>query len=176
MTWWNLIRRLRRTHRPIRSFQHALHEARGVASTVDRGVQAVSVNKIIGSVGRWQNLRSDFLYRTGKAMTERYYRVSAAMVSGKMLPALDLYKLRWPTSESGEVRPSEYYVVDGHHRVAMARRLGQVYLDAHVTEYLVANQRTVEPVEAQTESRPLRRAALLSAKARNRAKLGGAGC
>jgi len=30
---------------------------------------------------------------------------------------------------------TEYYVVDGHHRVAMAKKLGQDFLDAHVVEY-----------------------------------------
>lgn len=30
---------------------------------------------------------------------------------------------------------TEYYVVDGHHRVAMAKKLGQDYLDAHVVEH-----------------------------------------
>jgi hypothetical protein len=28
-----------------------------------------------------------------------------------------------------------YYVVDGHHRVAAARSLGQLYVDALVTEF-----------------------------------------
>jgi hypothetical protein len=34
---------------------------------------------------------------------------------------------------------SEYYVVDGHHWVAMARKLGQDYFDAHVVEYQVGS-------------------------------------
>ena len=30
---------------------------------------------------------------------------------------------------------TQYYVVDGNHRVAMAKKLGQDYLDAHIVEY-----------------------------------------
>jgi CRP-like cAMP-binding protein len=133
-----LIQRFRRPHRPARSFLGALESAGGMVSRVDRGIKDVPVEKIVGSVGRWQNLRSDFLYRTGQAMTQRFYRVGQAMAAGKMLPPLELYKLRWPRGASGGAPPSEYYVVDGHHRVAMARRLGQDYLDAHVIEYTTA--------------------------------------
>src|SRR4051794_40654462 len=105
------------THRPMRGFGEALRDAGGVASRIDRGIHAVPTEKIVGSVGRWQNLRSDFLYRTGQAMTERFHRVGAAMAAGKVLPQLELYKLKRATRESGQAPPSEYYVVDGHHRV-----------------------------------------------------------
>ena len=38
-------------------------------------------------------------------------------------------------------------MVDGHHRVAMAKKLGQDYLDAHVVEYRVkgGSSATVPP-------------------------------
>ena len=42
---------------------------------------------------------------------------------------------------------TEYYVVDGHHRVAMAKKLGQDFLDAHVVEYRL-NQTGPPPPEA----------------------------
>ena len=40
-----------------------------------------------------------------------------------------------PMTSDRPVPVTEYYVVDGHHRVAMARKLGQDYLDAHIVEY-----------------------------------------
>jgi hypothetical protein len=99
-----------------------------------------------GSVGRAETLRSDFFYRRGKAMTARFHRVGQAMQEGKTLPPLELYKvIREPHAAS--VAPvSEYYVVDGHHRVAMARKLGQDFLDAHVVAYRLAG--TAEPAVA----------------------------
>jgi hypothetical protein len=122
-----ILRRLVRQHRPLRSFSEAVQEAGGISSGVDRGTVTVPTEQIVGSVSRWQNLRSDFLYRTGTAMTRRFLRIGELMAAGKELPAIDLYKLKGARSE--------YYVVDGHHRVAMARRLGQDFMDARVREF-----------------------------------------
>jgi CRP-like cAMP-binding protein len=154
---WRFLRQhLTRPHRGVRRFDQALERAGGVASRVDRGIRAVPTEQIVGSVSRWQNLRSDFFYKTGKAMTQRFYRVGAAMQAGKALPALELYKLlRRPSTPSGSPR-SEYFVVDGHHRVAMARQLDQHFLDAHVVEYRAAEP----PSEAQL-AHTLRRVQLL---------------
>jgi hypothetical protein len=135
-----LLNRLRRQHRGLRSFESAIRDAGGVSSAVDRGIVEVPWQKVVGSVGRSQNLRSDFFYRTGKAVTQRFIRIGEAMLAGKALPPLELYKLKpRQTVPGGEPQLSEYYVVDGHHRVAMARHLGQDFLDAHVVEYVGAN-------------------------------------
>ena len=133
---WQFLRsRLWRQHRNVKSFDQEAAQTGGVTSGLDRGIKTVSTEKIVGSVSRWQNLRSDFFYRTSPAVTERFRRVGRAMAEGKALPALELYKLKRRGTVPGESPPSEYYVVDGHHRVAMARKLGQDFLDAHVTEF-----------------------------------------
>jgi CRP-like cAMP-binding protein len=111
-----------------------------MAARVDRGILTVDVHKVVGSVSRWSNLRSDFFYRHGRAITQRFERVGQAMAAGKVLPPLELYKLRRRGARANEPQPSEYYVVDGHHRVAMARRLGQDFLDARVIEYTAGRQ------------------------------------
>jgi hypothetical protein len=142
MDWRDLWRRLLprgRRHGDVKRFDHELQAAGGIAGRADRGVETVPTEKIVGSVSRWQNLRSDFFYRSGE-VTARFVRVGEAMRAGKMLPPLELYKLK-PRRQAGtEERAggTEYYVVDGHHRVAMARKLGQDYLDAHVVEYRAA--------------------------------------
>jgi hypothetical protein len=46
---------------------------------------------------------------------------------GTVLPPIELYKLG-----------DRYYVVDGHHRVAASLSLGQLEIDAIVTEYTPA--------------------------------------
>ncbi len=48
-----------------------------------------------------------------------------SMKKRRFFPAIELYKVR-----------DEYYVVDGHHRVVVAKELGRLAIDAHVTEYL----------------------------------------
>jgi hypothetical protein len=130
VVWRFLLNLGRRQHRGVRSFEQAVRDAGGVASALDRGMTAVPTEKIVGSVSRSQNLRSDFFYRTGQAVTQRFYRIGLAMTAGKVLPPLDLYKLKsGPSAPGREPPPSEYYVLDGHHRVAMARMLGQDFLD-----------------------------------------------
>jgi hypothetical protein len=131
-----LLRRVR-PHGPVKSFEHEMHAGGGLLGRADRGVRTVETRKIVGSVGRAETLRSDFFYRRGRAMTDRFKRVGQALEHGIALPPLDLYKVTRRTDPRQAAPASEYYVLDGHHRVAMARKLGQDYFDAHVVEYQV---------------------------------------
>ncbi len=128
-----VLAKLRRQHRDARSFEDEAQAAGGIGGGHEIGSRTVPTSKIVGSVGRWQNLRSDFFYRTG-GVTQRFIRVGDAMRKGIALPPIQVYKLGRPPVK-GVLPPSEYYVVDGHHRVAMARKLGQDYLDAEVKEF-----------------------------------------
>jgi hypothetical protein len=143
MGFGELLARLfgRRTHRDVRSFDADVAAAGVLAGRVDKGFKEVPVDKIVGSVGRAHNLRSDFFYKTGQAVTARFRRVGQAMAEGKSLPPLELYKVKEPEQTSA------YYVVDGHHRVAMAKQLGQDALDAHVVEYRVKRVDPAGPAE-----------------------------
>lgn len=130
-----LLRRLGR-HGPIKSFEQQMHATGSdLLGRADRGVRTVETHKIVGSVGRAETLRSDFFYRRGRAMTDRFKRVGQALERGVALPPLELYKVTRPAEPTRSAPASEYYVLDGHHRVAMARKLGQAYFDAHVVEY-----------------------------------------
>jgi hypothetical protein len=137
--WRRVRQRFFRQHGAIRSFDADLDSAGGLKGRFDAGVKIVPTQKVVGSVGRSHNLRSDFFYRSGRAMTDRFVSIGKAMQQGKILPPLELYKVKQlPGNSAAPPPPSEYYVVDGHHRVAMARKLGQDYVDAHVVEYRVA--------------------------------------
>jgi hypothetical protein len=57
-------------------------------------------------------------------MTDRFVSIGKAMHQGKILPPLELYKVKQLPDGSTPPPPSEYFVVDGHHCVAMARKLG----------------------------------------------------
>ena len=127
-----------RPHGPARSFAQEV-EGAGITGRADAGMATIPTRKVVGSVGRAHNLRSDFFYRTGQAMTARFVGIGRAMERGTVLPPIEVYKARLRRRRGeAEVPVTEYYVVDGHHRVAMARKLGQDYLDAHVVEYKVA--------------------------------------
>src|SRR5262249_36301994 len=113
-----------RRHRGTRCFEHEVAAAGGVSGRVDAGFRVVPTRKIVGSVSRWRELGTDFFYRTGKGVTARYRRVGDAMRRGISLPPLELYRLKKVPRDDGRSSSSEYYVLDGHHRVAMARKLG----------------------------------------------------
>ena len=133
-------------HRDVRSFDADVSAAGGVHGRIDRGFKEVPVDKVLGSVGRFHNLRSDFFYKTGEAMTARFKRVGQAMQEGKSLPPLELYKVKAPDA------PSAYYVVDGHHRVAMAKKMDVGTVDAHVIEYKVDAMPPDEPPKGEKKS------------------------
>ena len=110
---------------PVQDFGAAVARA-GAVSTRSLGIRSVEVTRIVGSVGRTASLRRNFRARRSDGVEQtRQVRVEKAMVQGDSLPAVQLYKLGYG-----------YYVFDGHHRVAGARQLGQLWIDADVTEYV----------------------------------------
>lgn len=88
----------------------------------DLGVQAILVDKIVGSVGRYRDFDRAFL-PTRRINSQRWINVQQARYADVELPAIDVYKL-------GDV----YFVRDGNHRVSVARQRNQPFIDAYVTE------------------------------------------
>jgi hypothetical protein len=77
------------------------------------------------------------------------------MQSGRVLPPIEVYKARLRRRHGDrESTVTEYYVVDGHYRVAMAKKLGQDFLDAHVVEYRVAPPPAGDPAGPPASSSP----------------------
>jgi len=90
--------------------------------TIHRQIETVPLDRIVGSVGRYNDFDRAFLPRHDN-LEPRWSSVARAHESGIQLPPINLYRV-------GEV----YFVVDGHHRVSVARSQGIRYLDARVTE------------------------------------------
>ena len=90
---------------------------------VERGLQNIPLDAIVGSVGRYTDFTRTFLPRKSDDK-QRWAGVKAAMESGEGLPPIEVYKV-------GEV----YFVVDGNHRVSIARREGFKSLQARVIEF-----------------------------------------
>jgi hypothetical protein len=118
----------------VKCFERELGAAGGLSFRVDLGVRAIPTANIVGSVGRWNELRRDFFYKYLPASSERYRRISKAMREDRPLPAIEVYELRTPRALGSGTR-SEYYVLDGHHRVALAKKLGRDFIDARVVLY-----------------------------------------
>ena len=90
----------------------------------ERGVQHIPVDAIVGSVGRNTEFTRTFLPRRNDDR-ERWANVKAVfMEGGAGLPPIEVYKV-------GEV----YFVVDGNHRVSIARQEGFTSIEAHVIEF-----------------------------------------
>ncbi|MBN1657470.1 MAG: DUF4032 domain-containing protein [Anaerolineae bacterium] len=85
------------------------------------GLRSISIDKIVGTVGRYQEFNRAFL-PTQEHIRERWKRVYE-VAHGAGLPPIDVYKI-------GEV----YFVRDGHHRVSVLKELGAPTIEAMVTE------------------------------------------
>jgi hypothetical protein len=96
----------------------------------DLGLRTIELARIVGSVDRCLELGSDFRppeRRRRRQDEQRFERVRRAIDTGIEMPLIEVYKLGFG-----------YYVLDGHHRVAVALERGQLEIDAHVVEYVPA--------------------------------------
>jgi nucleotide-binding universal stress UspA family protein len=93
-----------------------------VTNVRERGLQDIPVDKIIGSVGRYKDFTRSFLPVSDNS-GERWARVKAAVSDLRGLPPIEVYQL-------GDA----YFVIDGNHRVSIARQLNTPTISAFVTE------------------------------------------
>ncbi len=101
-----------------------LQNALRAHNRVRRGVRIVDTDEIVGSVGRSKDFDRRFLPL--RASTgERWKRVDVAFHKGEDLPPVSLYKL-----------DGDYFVLDGNHRISVARFHGVRTVEAEVTEFL----------------------------------------
>jgi hypothetical protein len=105
------------------------HPAAGSAPRRRVGLQAVDVDRIVGTMRHPSQNTGDFRplpHLRGANWQGRWQRITRATDTLARLPPVDLVQV-------GE----EYYVTDGHNRVAAARRSGADEIDADVTQLLV---------------------------------------
>jgi len=90
----------------------------------DRGLCTVAVDRIVGSVSRYRDFDGRFRLKRGRSR-ERYRRIMLAMEQGKPMAPVELYQVK-----------GEYFVADGNHRIAAAKRRGFREVQARVMEFL----------------------------------------
>lgn len=93
-----------------------------IGGPIYRGVKTVHVDQILGSLNRYHEFDSAFLPKEDQ-LAARWQKVDRAFYEDIHLPPVVLYKV-------GEI----YFVVDGHHRVSVAREQGQIFIEAEVRE------------------------------------------
>ncbi len=91
-------------------------------SSTYRGLHDIPLDSVVGSVGRCGDFSRTFLPRRGEDEW-RWTRVQAAVLSDEGVPPIEVYQI-------GDV----YFVLDGNHRVSVARQLGATHIQAYVTE------------------------------------------
>ena len=92
----------------------------------DLGVQEIPLDTIVGSVDR---RRGEFDRAFRPAISEvrgRWERISLARRRGETMPPIDVYRV-------GDM----HFVRDGHHRVSVARSMGDTTIEARVREVQV---------------------------------------
>lgn len=112
---------------------HVVAALAGAIAPRSLGLRVIPVANITGSVGRWRELTPSFRPRVRQRHAhcdERRRRIESAMCRGVTLPPIVVYQIE-----------SEYFVLDGHHRVAAAKALGQLFIDAEVTEFRAVRRR-----------------------------------
>ncbi|MBZ0306438.1 MAG: hypothetical protein K8I82_10255 [Anaerolineae bacterium] len=100
---------------------YEMTQQRTVENRYDLGFQVVPIKKIKGSVDKTSDFDSDF-HPTRQYSRDRWVKIAQAIYDGKSLPPVELIQV-------GDV----YYVVDGHHRISVARAMKQPEIDAIVT-------------------------------------------
>ena len=104
----------------LRSFDSD-RRAKGAVHQVELGATDVPIRAIVGSVGRVEDFDHKFRPR------QRHLRLRLAYLERAFpdcdFPAIDLYEIQ-----------GHYYVLDGHHRVALARKRGAHYMTARVVQ------------------------------------------
>jgi nucleotide-binding universal stress UspA family protein len=93
-----------------------------VTGASNRGVQEIPLDAIVGSVGRYADFTRQFLPKRDSDET-RWARVQTVMTGMLGLPPIEVYQI-------GDA----YFVLDGNHRVSVARQMGATHIEAYVTE------------------------------------------
>jgi hypothetical protein len=119
-----VVAHIRREHASNRllSFDDLRREL-AANNRLHRGTRVVEVEAIVGSVGRWRDFDRSFLPARA-SMAERWKRIDRAFQRGEDLPPVELYEI-------GDA----YFVVDGHHRVSVARYHDVPTVEAAVAEF-----------------------------------------
>ena len=120
-------------------------EAAGLEGRAFGGVQEIPLDRVVGSAAP-ASKTGDFdpgFMPVNRRSRDRWTRIYREMVEGDELPPIDAYKVA-----------DDYYVIDGHHRVSVARSLGRATINARVVEV-----RTRAPLGPRIDAAALLRAA-----------------
>jgi hypothetical protein len=106
------------------------------------GIREVPLDLIRGSEGRVGGFDAEMWPTDGQGR-DRWVSVAAARQGGVQLPPVELIQVG-----------NAYFVRDGHHRISVARALGQAYIDARVTVWEVSSLADRKSTSSASELAP----------------------
>lgn len=127
----DLVRFLRNQPVDLLPFE-TVRERLRLRHVVDRGIEEVPLDRIVGSLGREREFNRVFLPRD-ESLRDRWEELHDIAEGPVGFATVELYKV-------GDA----YFVLDGHHRVSVARSLGAREIEAHVREFV-----TTTPVQPE---------------------------
>lgn len=137
--WWrDVLAKFAGRSNQLLSYQQ-VKDALQLGGPIYRGVRQVPVAQIVGSVDRYRDFDEGFMPAQDRT-AQRWQSVARAYYQDIDLPPVRLYKV-------GDA----YFVIDGHHRVSVAREQGVDFIDAEVQEVI-----SRVPVGADVRSEDLR--------------------
>ena len=98
-------------------------DALGRRGEHDLGVMTIPIGSIIGTVDRRPDSFDRSFRPRSPELRSRWERIATARRRGAAMPPIDVYRV-------GQI----HFVIDGHHRVSVARALGETMIEAHVRE------------------------------------------
>jgi hypothetical protein len=110
----------RNRSRPLLSLDEVSKRLRAFEQTYV-GIRPIPVAAVVGTVSRVDDFDRDFLPKRSK-IQDRWQQVEESYPQGDF-PPIVVYEI-----------DGRYFVVDGHHRVAIARQRGIEFIDAEITE------------------------------------------
>jgi hypothetical protein len=87
------------------------------------GMETVAIDQIKGSEGRVEDFDDDFnpLHERNRS---RWLKIAGLRLNGENLPPVELVHME-----------DAYFVRDGHHRISVAKALGEKFIDAEVIHW-----------------------------------------
>ena len=101
----------------------AVQASKAIVARHDQGTQVIPVAQIRGSEGRTKDFDNQFNPLQDYTQ-QRWMSIAKAWLNDVNLPPVQVVQV-----------DDVYFVRDGHHRISVARAMGQTYIDAEVTSW-----------------------------------------
>ncbi len=92
-----------------------------LGNSYEKGLDCVAIDQIIGSVSRCEDFDAHFAPIKERS-NQRWAHIAKLFFLGEAIEAVELIQVA-----------DRYFVLDGHHRISVAKALGKKFIDSHIT-------------------------------------------